>query len=290
MIDIRVYKKIQGNYPKMRPSEKKVADYFLSYRGEAEKLKLDQLAETIKVSQPTVVRFAKSLGYSSFKELKNALIRESVLEEPKGNQDAGFFGYKITQKDELEELPGKIVGSSIKVLEETIKCVDIKQYKKAIEAIIEAESITLYGVENSISVATDLMTKFLYLGLNCNMHTDYYFQNVSAHNLTDKDLAIGISYTGHSQDTIQMLKIARKAGAKTLAITNVKDAKIREYADIILYASNEQYLYGNTIFSRISQTAIVDMLYAGVLNQEYEKRLKILNRSSKAVSSKTYED
>ncbi len=281
---------IQKNYPRMRPSEKKVADFFLDFKGEAESLKLDKLAQVIEVSQPTIVRFAKSLGYASFKELKNTLIREKALESNSKSSEAGFFGYKITEEDDLGEIPGKIVTSSIKVLEETVKCVDGKQYKKAVNAILEANHIVIYGVENSIGVATDLLTKLLYLGVNCTLHTDYYFQNVSANNLKEGDLAIGVTYTGYSKDTISMMKIAKRGGAKTLVITNVKDAKIKDYSDIILHASNEQYLYGNTIFSRIAQTAIVDMLYAGVLKQDYSERIKALNKNSRAIENKTYKE
>ena len=71
----------------------------------------------------------------------------------------------------------------------------------------------IYGVENSICTANDLLTKLTYLGLNCRMYGDYYLQNVSAVNLSRKDLAIGISYSGCSKHTVEMMVLAPPGGS-----------------------------------------------------------------------------
>ena len=158
------------------------------------------------------------------------------------------------------------------------------------DAILEAENIVLYGVENSICTVNDLLTKLTYLGLNCRTYTDYYLQNVSARNLTRKDLAIGISYSGYSKNTVEMMQVAKKAGARTLVLTNFENALIAKYADILLCASHRQFFYGDTIFSRISQLALVDMLYAGVLNRNYPVLSKKLKKTSEIVSQRAYSE
>ncbi len=156
------------------------------------------------------------------------------------------------------------------------------------DAILKAESIVIYSVENSVCTANDLLTKLMYLGLNCRMYEDYYLQSISAKNLTKRDLAIGISYSGYSRDTVEMMRLARAAGAATLVLTNFENAMIADYADILLCASHHQFLYGDTIFSRITQLALVDMLYAGVINQNYEKLSKQLKQNSKIIAQRAY--
>lgn len=120
------------------------------------------------------------------------------------------------------------------MLEETLKSIRTREYQKAVEAILAARKIVIYSVENSVCTASDLMTKLLYLGLDCRMYGDYYLQNVSAGNLGREDLAIGISYSGYSRHT-------------------------------------------------------VDMLYAGVLNRDYERLSKKLNKASGYVARSAYQ-
>ncbi len=72
--------KIQNIYAALRPSERKVADYILSYQGKAGELLIEELAREAKVSQPTVVRFAKAVGYKSFREFKYAMMQEEMRE------------------------------------------------------------------------------------------------------------------------------------------------------------------------------------------------------------------
>ena len=281
----RVKIKIQQIYAGLRPSEQKVADYILEYEGKASKLLMETLAQETGVSQPTVIRFVKAAGYEGFKDFKYALVQEEAKEQPEDSDKISLYGFQLSKKDRLEDVPGKIVTTSIDMLEETLKNISMKEYKRAVEAVLGAENIVIYSVENSVCTANDLLTKLTYLGLNCRIYGDYYLQNVSAVNLTRKDLAIGISYSRH---TVEMLALAQKAGATTLALTNFENSLLAKYADIVLCASNRQFLYGDTIFSRITQLALVDMIYAGVLNRDYDRCSKKLNKTSSIVNKRAY--
>ena len=271
--------KIQQIYAGLRPSEQKVADYILSYEGKASRLLMETLALETGVSQPTVIRFVKAAGFEGFKDFKYALVREEAKEQPEDNEKIGLYGFPLSKKDRLEDIPGKIVTTSLEMLDETLKNISMKEYRRAVEAVLKAENIVIYSVENSVCTANDLLTKLTYLGLNCRIYGDYYLQNVSAVNLTRKDLAIGISYSGCSRHTVEMLALAKKAGAATLAMTNFENS---------LIASNRQFFYGDTIFSRISQLALVDMIYAGVLNRDYDRFARKLNKTSAIVAKRAY--
>ena len=283
--------KIQNIYAALRPSERKVADYILSYQGKAGGLLIEELAREAKVSQPTVVRFAKAVGYKSFREFKYAMMQEEMRERTEGREEElGLYGFRLSSKDRLEEIPGKIITTSIQMLEETLKSIRKKEFERAVDAILAADNIVIYGVENSLCTVNDLLTKLTYLGLNCRTYTDYYLQNVSAGNLTKKDLAIGVSYSGYSRNTVEVMRAAKKAGARTLVLTNFENALIAKYADILLCASHRQFFYGDTIFSRISQLALVDMLYAGALNRNYPVLSKKLKKTNEIVTRRAYSE
>ncbi len=291
-MEYTVKQKIQNIYAALRPSEQKAAEYILSYQGSPEELLIEVVAKEAGISQPTVIRFVKAAGYKGFKDLKYEMIQEQTLHKKKVDieKNGSLYGFSFSGKESLEEIPGKMITTSIQMLEDTLKSIQMKEYKKAVEAISCAQNIVLYSVENSNCTASDLLTKLTYLGLNCRMYADYYLQSVSAGNLTKKDLAVGISYSGYSKNTVEMMKMAKNAGAKTLVITNFENALITKYADIVLCTSNQQFFCGNTIFSRLSQLALVDMLYVGVLNENYDRLSEKLRKNSDLIAERAYEE
>ena len=227
--------RIKTIYNILRPSEKKVADYILNYCGKLEDLSMTLLAKEVAVSQPTVMRFVKAIGYDSFKQFK------------------------------------------------------LENYQKTVALINQSQHISIYAVENSMGVAHDLMTKLIYLGKSVTCHSDYYLQSIDASNLTRDSLAIGISYSGNSKNTVEVLKIAKDAGAQTIAIVNFENTMLTRYGDIVLSTSNDQFLYGDAIFSRTAQIALVDMIYMGVIISDYDNYTKKLDHYSRLIKHRGYQ-
>ena len=174
------------------------------------------------------------------------------------------------------------------MLEETLKNFSIRTYKKIVEVLRGARLIDIYSVENSEVTAQDFLAKLLYLGFSCRHFSDHYYQRISAGSLTDQDVAVGISYSGSSRDTVDVMRTAKKAGATTIVLTNFKDSPISRYADYLICTSQEQLFYGDSIFSRTSQLLIVDMIYMGIIASDYDRYAKRLDSCEKVVREKAY--
>lgn len=267
---------IKARYAGLRMSERKVADIYLSWDKDFEELSLAALAEKAGVSQPSVMRFVKAMGFDGFKEFKYAILKARGEQEAIGEDEknsAGFppplvYGYAISEGDSLEAMPGRIISQAISCLGDTLKQISSEKIQKAAEMICSARQIAVYYVENSASVAQDF----------------------SASNLREGDLAIGISHSGSSKSTVDAIRQARKSGASVLCLTNQEDALIGKWADLLLCTENRQMLYGNAIFSRISEIAVVDMIYVGVILSDYKKYTERLDRSSRIVRKHGYEN
>ena len=277
---------IQKIYPDLCRSEKKVADYLLSHTGSYRNLTLDRIAREAEVSQPTVLRFIRAMGYSGFKEFRYILAEEK--EEKSGAWDHILYGFPFTEYDHVEDVPAKLISTTIEHLKDTLRNISPDTLKEVVQALVRAEKIAVYYVENSACTASDLVTKLLYLGMNCCAYNDYYMQNVSAGNLTEKDVAVGISYSGNSRSTVDAMRTAHENGVKTIAITNFENSLIEKYSDLVLRTSNQQHFYGDAIFSRVSQLAVVDMIYTGIMLSDYEKYTGILDRSSRLIQAQAY--
>ena len=280
--------KIKMKYFDLRPSEVKVAEFVLRNIKEVSKMSIKNLADKIGVSEPTIIRFVKSIGYKGYREFKDDIIVDIVKNKSEENISL-LHGFNLKQEDKINDVAQKTINTTIKILKETLKSISNQSLEEAINLIINAKRIGIYGVENSMGVINDLANKLLYLGLDVRFYNDIYMQNLSANNLSEEDLAIGISYSGTSKDTVDVIKRAKNSGAKTLIITNFEKSMISNYADVVIHTSSSKNdIYGNAIFSRTSQIAIVDMLYMGVILSDYNRFSKILDINGEISSHKSY--
>ena len=281
---------IQGCYGDMRKSEQKAADYILEHLENIKELSLDRLAKAARVSQPTVIRMLKALGFQGYREFRDWVIAEMAKDEREEKREATpLYGYTLRPGERLEDIPQKMVAMTEQMLGETLKNFSVKTYKHIIEAIKNARLIDIYSVENSEVTAQDFLAKLLYLGFSCRHFSDHYYQQISAGSLTSADVGVGISYSGSSKDTVDVLRTAKKSGATTIVLTNFKDSPISKYADYLICTSQEQLFYGDSIFSRASQLLIVDMIYMGIIASDYDHYVKRLDSCEKVVREHAYD-
>ena len=284
-----IAKQITSGYGDLRKSEKRAADYILRHMELAAGLSIDRLAKAADVSQPTVLRMLRSLGFTGYKDFKYQLVSELAQSEAEHQGAAEpMFGYTLRKQDTLEEIPSYMTATAAGMMEETLKNLSVRIYRKAVESIRKARLIDIYSVENSGVTAQDLLAKLLYLGLPCRYFSDAYYQRISAGSLTEEDVAVGISYSGASKDTVDTVRTAKRSGATTIVITNFRDSPISRYADILICTSQEQFIYGNAIYSRMTQLLIVDMIYMGIIASDYEHYVGLLDQGEKVARERAY--
>lgn len=279
---------IRRRYKEFRPSEQKAADIILKEEPGIVDWTIEDFAEMAGVSQPTVIRFARALGLKGYRELKNRILQEYARKKEKADQRE-ILNYPVQREDRIVDIPAKVIMTNIRHLEESLKALSVYEFVRAVGALEKAESISVYAVENSSCAAEDFATKMSCIGKRVYFNKDHYMQKINARNLTGRDVALGISHTGQSRQTVDALRCAQEAGAVTIAITNYQQSLINKYADIILCTENTQYMCGDAIFSRSAQISLVDMLYLGVFLKNYDYYAEKLNNSCKNLQDLVYE-
>ena len=100
-------------------------------------------------------------------------------------------------------------------------------------------------------------------------------------------MAIGISHTGTTIDTVDALRAARQSGASTNAITNFEPSPLTDCADLVLTtAARETTFRSGAMASRITQLAVIDCLFVGVAQQSYDRTVSALSRTYRAIQSR----
>ena len=265
--------KIKEGFNSFTNTEKKLANYILKNKEEVVNLSAQELSDKADISPAAVVRFSKTLGYKGFTALKVDLAKERDERE----NDTSVI---ISADDSIKDIIRKVKVSNTSSIEETIGLLNIDVIKVAVEAMVNANRIYLFGIGASGLVAMDLQQKLLRINKNTLYQMDPHTQIASSVHIEDADVAIGISYSGETNEVNVPLKIARENGAKTIAITRYNKTSLSKIADYTIYLPNdEKDLRVGAITSRIDALTIIDILYLGVAKNNFERTKNDIKRT-----------
>ncbi|MEZ4596666.1 MAG: SIS domain-containing protein [Chloroflexota bacterium] len=193
----------------------------------------------------------------------------------------------ISPTDSVPQIVAKIAWSDARAIEDTAALLDVESLAGAIDAVAAARRIDIYGVGASGFVAQDLHQKLHRIGLLSSVSPDPHAALTSAALLGPDDVAIAISHTGTTRDTVEALRVAQATGALTIAITNVRDSPLTTHARLVLTtAARETTFRSGAMASRIAQLAVVDCLFVGVAQRSWDRTLRALERTFVAVQGR----
>ena len=269
---------IRQRYQNLTYGEKRVADYILTHSDSISKMHIQDLAIAAGVANSAVVRFCKAIGLSGYAELKYKFLEEtSKKEEP-------LLLPAIKRGDKAKDIFNKTFTSNINSLYETIRQIDMEQVDKAVSLLHKARHILLLGTGSSESVVTNAAYHIYQFGYQVTTAVSGVMMRTMALNLGPEDVGIGISYSGHTHDTVESLYVAHHSGAATIAVTSYTDSPLCESADIILYAPPGDIPYMTddaVVASRTSHNCILDSLVITLACQDYDESIsKIYARNT----------
>lgn len=278
---------IKIKYSKLSKSEKIVADYILEDKGDITNITLSAFSKTLKVSEPTIMRFTRTIGLTGFTQLKLLAMRDIGQQSHENNEDFFLHNFDISPNDKLEDIPQIIYNKTSKALFDTFQLFEEKVYLDTINALKKANIIEIVAVGNSGAIAHDLMSKLVRIGISARYNSDNHIQDLNILGMKKNDVLFAITHSGSTNDLVNSVKLAKENNITTIVLTNFKSAQVTKYADIILYTGDfETSFLSETMTSRISQLMIIDMIYSGLIISDYEKYSKQLEKVNIVVEKK----
>lgn len=248
---------INSRYNNFTNTEKKVADYVLENTKNVIYMSITDLAEVCRVGESSVFRFCKTLKLRGYQEFKIALAHNATNDD-----EMPQLSSKVTMEDTIEELSSKMLSANINALTETHNLIDFKDVARAVDLIITGDRIHFFGVGSSLMTALEAKNKFMRVTNKTECTIDSHLQIMSASLMTKADVAVLISYSGSTKDTIEVAKVVKERGAKIIAITRFAKSPLTSYADItLLCGANEGPLQGGSLTAKVSQLYLLDLLY-----------------------------
>jgi len=242
--------RLRGVYPSLKAALQKVASLILKQPEMAIYATVNEVAAAAGVSEATVMRFCRALGFKGFQDFKIALARELVAPPP-----------RLPEEEGPTTLVRWIFKANLAALEETLEILEMPQLLQAGEVIGNCRRLIIGGLRGSGLAAQYAAIRFAPLGLDLRCFTETYQMAISAALLGREDALLAISHSGSTQGILVPARVAKDSGARVLAITSNPLAPLSRIADLVLVtAVREMTGAPDCLAAFPSQISIIDSL------------------------------
>lgn len=271
--------------PRLSSSEARVAEAIIADPTLVVDLTITDLAQRCGTSLSTVARFCQTLGYTGYREFRMEVAR-SISREAAERDRFGLADSDINPDDAATDVVAKIAFHEVLAIEQTAQGLDVAVLDRVVDAIANAGHVDLYGFGASGLTAQDLQQNLSRIGISAFCSVDVHLALVSAALRKPGDVAIGVSHSGLTTETIHALTVAGEAGATTVAVTNSPESPIADVADFVLTTQARESTYRmGAMSSRIAQLALVDFLFVRVAQRRHEEVAAPLPRNFEMTAS-----
>src|SRR4051794_34721889 len=275
---------VRARLPEFTGALQRVAEHVLSDPAAAARATIVELAERSGTSPATVTRFCRALGFDGYADLRLGIAGEAG----RGARLAGWtvdIGREIQPTDPLDRVLGQIMAADTQAMHDTAALLDLGEVERAAAAIAGATRVDIYGASGSALVGGEMQFSLHRIGVATWAWTDVHNGLASAALLRAGDVALGISHSGQTRETIEMLAEAGSHGATTVALTSFPRSPLAEVADIILLTASQATTFRpDALSARHPQLVVLDLLYIAVAQRTHERAHAAFQVTARAVA------
>ena len=251
---MRILSDINNVYAELYEQEKKVADFVMEHYAQTANMSVMELARKSEVSEATVMRFCKKIGFKGFYHFKITLIQDmSAMQEYRPDDLA---------MDDIEKSIHKVFAYKIEELRSCDKMLDYKVIKACLEKIVNCNLLYLFGVGNTNPLALYAAYRFSQCGVKTIVNQTPEMQINSAFSIGADDVSILISNSGINTTIVDIAEIAKSKKSTIIAITGDPKSNLASIADYVLISTtiNDKMLFDAYNATRMCHMAIIDLL------------------------------
>ena len=248
---------IQRSRDALSPAERRVADHVLAHPRAVLNDPVAEIARAAQVSQPTVIRFCRSLGCEGLSDFKLRLASGLTGTVPVTHT-------QVTGDDSILELGTKVLSNTASAILQARDHLNRDSIDRAVGLLVAAGRVDCFAVGYAGAVARDAQHKFLRLGLPSGVYLDPREQALAARVLGAGDVAFIVSSGGRKPELLAVADAAHEQGASVVAVT-ASQSPLSRKADVALIVDHvEDVELHLPMVSRVLHLLMVDILAVGV--------------------------
>jgi glucokinase len=249
--------RIRQLQPELTPAEQRVAALVL----EQPRLVLNEpiagIAKLADVSQPTVIRFCRSLGFLGLADFKLKFASSLTGSIPVRHS-------QVRHSDSTHDLSAKVIDNTVSAILKFRDQLDVRAIDRAIELVSRAKRIEFYAMGNARVVALDGQHKFFRFRIPTALYGDSHLFSLAADLLGPGDVVVAISNSGRLPELLAAVEKARAAGADVIAISSSQSPLARVASVVLAVDHAEDNTSFLSMISRVLQLLLIDIMAVGV--------------------------
>ncbi len=271
-----VISKIISNQGNLTFIENEIAHFVMNKPDFFTKNTITAIAQEIGVSETSINRFCKKVGFKGFNDFKIAIAQDTHYRN---------MNSKAQQRENIS-FADSLAFDYNDLIMNTSALIEEEDILKSVKMIVKAKNIYIFGVLSSWMAALELKQKLSLVGINAFAYNDSYNMKLSASLSTPDDLVIAITRSGSVREIIDALGLAHQNNAQIITITSYNSTSITQYANIKLIASDKLSVKNNAILSEhITFLFVIDLIFGTLLNSDSRYMKKKLNSDAVIESS-----
>lgn len=263
---------IRSQMPKLTIREREIAKYVLKEPNHIMNLTIANLARLVDVSEATIVRFCKKIGFDGYSHFK--LFIAQTYSEPSENL--------LTPPNPSgpEQISQSLLNHALLALKDTTALLDFGSLLSVASSIAQAPHVVICGVGGSAACGEMAKQRLLRLGVNVQVCSESTIMPLIAATLHEGDVGIGVSHRGNTEAVAEFLEICGRLSVCSVALTTNDKSLVGCAAKTVFqYVCSDTSLGPEAGDARIAQVHVLDVLCSTVAHIMQEKPSKGGDRS-----------
>ncbi|MDQ4501470.1 MurR/RpiR family transcriptional regulator [Sinomonas sp. ASV322] len=259
---------LQSLLPSLVPSERRVAQLFVTAPDEVAQMSVSELAQRTETSPATVVRACKRLGFDGFQHLRQFLLRDlgaAAWGTANGHEE------QTGEPGSTEHFVTGIFSRAAGEIRTALAALDYAEFEAAAQAIRACRRLFIVGNGASLPPAQSIALRFLTSGLVCEAPADIVSQQVAAKLLTPDDVCLAVSDSGMNMFTLRSARVAAEQGATVIGVTSYAKSALAAVSTHTLVAGAEFHTWNDdTMIGNIVQMLLLSALQVAATSDSPE--------------------
>lgn len=273
--------RILERFDALSPRQQRAAEFFLEHVHEIPFLEVPGIARGAAVSEATVVRLCRSLGYDGFSGLKEDLldgVRTRVVRSP----DWRAVPESLAGRPDPDPV-AEVARQEIEHVERSAATLDRKAFERAVAALGRARHVHVFG----LGISAHLASLFAYLLTQLGRRASTVPATFSSPleplvPLATDDLVVALTFPPYSKGTIALVREAARRGIPTLVLCDRATSPAARAAAVALPVRSGGMMFTNS-FAAVS--VVLNALALGVARSHRTDTEKAVRRISKILAT-----
>lgn len=253
---------IRMKLPSLTPLEGMLAADILARKDIDEAMPLREVALRSGVSDAMAVKVAKKLEFAGFCEFRQGLVSYYRF-------DTAALHSEISEDDSTREIVQKAFRTAMQAVEETFAILDLAAFDREVDYLHHARQRDFCGLGGSAQIARDVAHKFLRIGIRVSVFDDAPLMMMSAALRGPDDVELAFSHSGTTSAVIDAVELARRNGARIIAVTNHAESPLAGLVDVVLCSTAQNSpLLGENATARIAQLNLLGALFVAIAQSD----------------------